>query len=77
MVALATDTTATGALLGLGISQLVFQLTSEIFWSLVNLDQLLFFAPLLSLRFPNNLFVGFRVLRFSVGDLFFLEWLYS
>ena len=77
VVALASEGLATGALVGLGVSQLAFQLSSEIFWSMVNLDQLIFFAPLMSLRLPPNLFVGLRVLRFSVGDLFFLEWAFT
>ena len=44
----------------------------QTFWVLVNFNQLAFFAPLLNLRLPRLQFILFRVLRFSVGDLYFL-----
>ena len=41
----------------------------EPLWSLVNLNQLLFFLPLLSLEFPKNTQILFQGLAFASGDM--------
>ena len=42
-----------------------------------NFDQLIFFAPFMSLRLPPLIFLIFQTLSFAVGDLYFLVYLYN
>ena len=49
------------------------QASSGVFWVILNLDQLIFFAPLMDLKLPRIVFVLFRVLSFAVGDIFVVQ----
>ena len=52
------------------------QASSGVFWAILNLDQLIFFAPLMNLSLPRIIFVLFRVLSFAVGDIFLVQIFY-
>ena len=44
---------------------------------MINFNQLVFFAPFMSLRLPPLAFLIFQTLSFAVGDLYFLVYLYN
>ena len=46
-------------------------------WALLNFNQLVYFAPFMSLHFPSLFFLVLRPLSFSVGDLYLLTMLYD
>ena len=41
----------------------------EPLWSLINLNQLIFLFPLLSVDIPSNSLLAFQALSFAQGDL--------
>ena len=49
----------------------------ESLWSLINLNQLVFLFPLLSLDLPSNSLLLFQALSFAQGDMIILVYLYS
>ena len=49
----------------------------EPLWSLINLNQLVFLFPLLSLDIPSNSLLAFKILSFAQGDLILLQFLYT
>ena len=49
----------------------------ESLWSLINLNQLVFLFPLLSLDLPSNSIPLFEALSFAQGDMMIVEYLYS
>lgn len=53
------------------------QVSSGMFWAIINLNQLIFFSPLMNLKLPRIIFVVFRILSFTVGDIYVLKLLFS
>ena len=49
----------------------------EPFWSWVNLNQLIFLFPLLSVHVPSNSLPVFQSLSFAQGDFIVLRYLYN
>ena len=44
---------------------------------MINFDQLVFFAPFMSLKLPALIFFIFQTLSFAVGDLYFVVYIYN
>ena len=45
----------------------------EPLWSLVNLNQLIYLFPLLSVHVPSNALLAFQALSFTQGDLIVIK----
>ena len=59
-------------LIGLSASQIVLQSSLESMWVLVNANQLISFMPLMSVSFPPNTLILFKLLAFFNGDIYLL-----
>ena len=49
----------------------------ESLWALINLNQLIYLFPLLSIDLPSNSLILFRALNFIQGDNILIQYIYS
>ena len=64
-------------LTGESVSQTLVQSSMESLWSLINVNQMIAFMPLMNIHFPTNALLLFQKLAFLNGDVKVLQEAYD